>query len=125
VLELWKDTLVLPVIGVVDTQRSAQMTERLLSEVATRRAKSVIVDLTGVEVLDTATADRFASLAKAVRLLGARCIVTGIQPAVAQTMVAMGVDLGSVETLRNLSHALERSMRRARETTGRAQRSAT
>jgi rsbT co-antagonist protein RsbR len=114
VLEVWKDTLVLPVIGVVDTQRSAQMTERLLAEVAQRRARYVIVDLTGVEVLDTATADRFGSLARGVRMLGARCIVTGIQPAVAQTMVAMGVDLGGVETLRNLAHALDRPMRAAR-----------
>lgn len=113
VLEVWKDTLVLPVIGVVDTQRSAQMTERLLAEVASRRARYVIVDLTGVEVLDTATADRFGSLARGVRMLGARCIVTGIQPAVAQTMVAMGVDLGGVETLRNLAHALDRPMRAA------------
>jgi rsbT co-antagonist protein RsbR len=119
VLELWKDTLVLPVIGVVDTQRSAQMTERLLAEVASRRARFVVVDLTGVEILDTATADRFASLARAVRMLGARCIVTGIQPAVAQTMVAMGVDLGGVETFRNLAHALDRTMAAGAEPTAR------
>lgn len=112
VLELWRDVLALPVIGLVDTQRSAQMTERLLSEVATRRARYVIVDLTGVEVLDTGTADRFVALARSVRMLGAECVITGIRPSVAQTMVSMGVDLGGIVTLRNLAHALEWCMRR-------------
>jgi rsbT co-antagonist protein RsbR len=112
VLELWKDVLALPVIGLVDTQRSAQMTERLLGEVASRRARHVIVDLTGVEVLDTSTADRFVALARAVRMLGAQCVITGIQPSVAQTMVTMGVDLEGIVTLRNLAHALAWCMRR-------------
>lgn len=115
VLEVWRDVLALPVIGLVDTQRSAQMTERLLGEVASRRARQVIVDLTGVEVVDTATADRLVALARSVRMLGAECIVTGIRPAVAQTMVMAGVDLGGTVTLRNLAHALAWCMRRAEQ----------
>src|SRR5690606_29475559 len=67
VLELWEDVLVLPVIGLVDTQRSAQMTERALAEITRQRARFLVVDLTGVEVLDTSTADRFLRLARAVR----------------------------------------------------------
>jgi rsbT co-antagonist protein RsbR len=121
ILELWRDVLVLPVIGVVDTQRSAQMTERLLGEVASRRARRVIVDLTGVEVVDTATADRLVALARSVRLLGAECLITGIRPSVAQTMVTMGVDLGRIVTLRNLAHALEWCMRRERGPARRSQ----
>jgi rsbT co-antagonist protein RsbR len=112
VLEIWDEVLALPVIGVVDTQRSAQMTERLLAAVVASRARDVIVDLTGVELIDTSTADRLLKLARAVQLLGARCIVTGIQPAVAQTLVELGVDFGVLETRRNLKHALQACIRR-------------
>lgn len=112
VLELWEDVLVLPVIGLVDTQRSAQMTERALAEITRQRARFLVVDLTGVEVLDTSTADRFLRLARAVRLLGAECIVSGIQPAVARTLVEIGVSLDGLETKRNLRQALALCKRR-------------
>lgn len=112
VLEIWDDVLTLPVVGIVDTQRSAQMTERLLAEVVRSRAQHVIVDVTGVELIDTSTADRFLKLARSVQLLGARCIVTGIQPAVAQTLVELGVDFTALETHRNLKNALEACIRR-------------
>jgi rsbT co-antagonist protein RsbR len=112
VLEIWDDVLALPVVGIVDTQRSAQMTERLLAEVVRGRAQNVIVDLTGVELIDTSTADRFLKLARSVQLLGARCIVTGIQPSVAQTLVELGVEFASLETHRNLKNALEACIRR-------------
>lgn len=112
VLEIWDDILALPVVGIVDTQRSAQMTDKVLNEVVRSRAKYVIVDLTGVELIDTGTADRFLRLARSVQLLGARCIVTGIQPAVSQTLVELGVEFGTLETHRNLKSALEASIRR-------------
>lgn len=112
VLEIWDDVLALPVVGVVDTQRSAQMVERLLGEVVARRSRFVIVDLTGVDVIDTSTADRFLKLARAVELLGAQCIVTGIQPAVAQTLVELGVEFAGLATQRNLKRALEVCMAR-------------
>lgn len=115
VLELWEDVLVLPVIGLVDTQRSAQMTERALAEITRQRARFLVVDLTGVEVLDTSTADRFLRLARAVRLLGAECIVSGIQPAVARTLVEIGVSLEGLETKRNLRQALALCKRRLAE----------
>ncbi|MFT3928525.1 MAG: STAS domain-containing protein [Myxococcales bacterium] len=112
VLEIWNDVLALPVVGIVDTQRSARMTERLLAEVVRTRCRSVIVDLTGVELIDTSTADRFIKLARSVQLLGSRCLVTGIQPAVAQTLVELGVEFSALETHRNLKSALEASIRR-------------
>jgi rsbT co-antagonist protein RsbR len=67
----------------------------------------VVVDLTGVDIIDTATADRFVKLARAVELLGARCLVSGLQPAVAQTLVELGVQFAGLSTQRNLRHALE------------------
>ncbi|NJK31037.1 MAG: STAS domain-containing protein [Deltaproteobacteria bacterium] len=114
-LELWDDVLALPIVGLVDTQRSAEMTERLLAEVARGRWQHVIVDLTGVELIDTSTADRFLKLARGVQLLGARCIVTGIQPGVARTLVELGVDFGALETHRSLKNALEVCIRRSAE----------
>ena len=86
VLELWDDVLALPVIGIVDSKRSAEMMERLLEEIVRRQAEFVIIDITGVELVDTATADRFIKLVTAVEYLGARCMLTGVRGAVAQTL---------------------------------------
>jgi len=111
VLEIANDVLAVPVIGVVDTERSAVMSERILSEVVRTRSRFVVIDLTGVSVLDTSTADRLLKLSGAVRLLGAQCVVSGIQPAVAQTLVAIGVQLDGLVPHRDLEHALEHCMR--------------
>ncbi len=111
VLELWDDVLALPVIGIVDSKRSADMMERLLDEVVLRQAQFVIIDITGVELVDTATADRFLKLVTAVEFLGARCILTGVRSAVAQTLAALGVDLGTLLTLRTLKHGLHECLR--------------
>ncbi|HSO00272.1 MAG TPA: STAS domain-containing protein, partial [Candidatus Nanopelagicales bacterium] len=70
------------------------------------QSRHVIIDLTGVEMIDTRTADHFLKLIKAVALLGAQCRITGIRPAVAQTLVDLGVNLGGVRASRTLKHAL-------------------
>src|SRR5262249_52282200 len=102
VLELWEDVLALPVIGVVDTVRSTRMMEKALSEVTSRRCRFVILDLTGVDVIDTSTADRFIRLARSIELLGADCVISGVQPAVAQTLTDLGVSFRGLTTQRNL-----------------------
>ncbi len=107
VLEVWDDVLALPVIGVVDTQRSALMTERVLAEVVAKKSKYVVVDLTGVEIVDTSTADRLIKLSRSVGMLGAECVVSGIQPAVAQTLIELGVELTGLFAQRNLKRALD------------------
>jgi rsbT co-antagonist protein RsbR len=111
ILELWEDVLALPVIGVVDSRRSAEMMERLLDEIVRSQSRFVIIDLTGVEVIDTSTADHFMKLVKAVGLIGARCVLTGIRPAVAQTLVDLDVNFGTLETLRNLKYGLRYCLR--------------
>jgi rsbT co-antagonist protein RsbR len=111
ILELWESVLALPVIGVVDSKRSAEMTERLLAEVVARQARFVIVDLTGVELIDTKTADHFVKMVRAVELVGASCMVSGIRPAVAQTLVELGIDFANLKTLGNLRHALAQAIR--------------
>ncbi len=111
ILRVWDDVLALPVIGMVDSRRSAEMMETLLTEVVERRCKYVIIDITGVEIVDTKTADHFIKIMKSAELLGTHCIMTGIQPAVAQTLVELGVDLSSIRTLRNLQEGLRECLR--------------
>ncbi len=112
ILQVWDDVLVLPVIGLVDTRRSVEIMERLLAEIVDKQSRFVILDITGVEVVDTKTADHFIKLMKAAELLGATCILTGIRPAVAQTLADIGVDLSSVTTLRNLQAGLKECLKR-------------
>ena len=107
ILQVAQGVLVLPIIGVLDSQRSAQISERLLEEIVRSRASSVIIDVTGVEGMDTRTADRFAKLARGIELLGARCLLSGVQPRVAETLVALGVELAALAPFRNLAHALQ------------------
>ena len=111
ILQLWEGILVLPVIGFVDSARSQQMMERLLEEIVERQARHVIIDVTGVAVMDTQTADYFTKIFNSVKLLGAQCLLTGIRPAVAQTLVHIGVQLDQVTTRRNLQQGLQECLR--------------
>ena len=103
--------LTLPVIGTVDTERSSDMMDALLSRVVEDQASHVIIDITGVTVLDTRTADHFIRMAKAVRLLGASCFLTGISPSIAQTMAQLGIDTSGTRTRRRLADALKEAQR--------------
>jgi rsbT co-antagonist protein RsbR len=111
ILEVWDDVLVMPIIGMVDSRRTADMVQRLLAEVARSQASYVIVDLTGVEIVDTRTADHLIKLIRKVEVIGSRCVLTGIRPAVAETLVDIGVDFGRITTLRNLKHGLREAIR--------------
>jgi rsbT co-antagonist protein RsbR len=106
VIEIWDDILTLPIVGVVDTKRSVDMTERLLHAIVDRQARCVIIDITGVDIVDTATADHFVKMIRASDMLGAYCVVSGISPDVAQTLTRIGVELDGVRTLRSLKDAL-------------------
>jgi rsbT co-antagonist protein RsbR len=106
VLEIWDDVLAVPLVGTLDSQRSQEVMEKLLSSIVTYKVRFVIVDLTGVQVVDTRTADHLIKIAQAAGLLGTRCIVTGINPAVAQSIVELGIDLSDVITRRNLKEGL-------------------
>jgi rsbT co-antagonist protein RsbR len=114
ILQLWDDVVALPIIGVIDQQRGEQIMERLLDEVSRSRARFVILDVTGVETVDTRTADHFLRVARSAGLLGATCLMTGIQPAVAQTLVTLGAELGSLITKATLGEGLAECIRRSR-----------
>lgn len=106
VMEVWDDVLVLPVVGVVDTRRSLEIMNTLLDRIVATKARCVIIDITGVEVVDTKTADYLLRVSRAANLLGTRCVLTGLSSAVAQTLVDIGADLTEVRTLRSLKDGL-------------------
>lgn len=112
IIEVWEGVLCMPIVGVMDSSRSADMMNALLQTVSDKGAEYVIVDVTGIEVMDTRTADQFIRTARAVQLLGAECVLTGINPRIAQTIVHMGLDLESVKTLRSLRSALQEFINR-------------
>ncbi|MBK7828012.1 PAS domain-containing protein [Nannocystis sp.] len=111
IIQVWDDIVTMPVVGLVDSMRAADMKNSLLETVARTGAKFAIVDLTGVDTVDTATADHLLKVMRAVGLLGARCVITGIQPSVAQIIVALGLDMHGVITLRSLREGLKYCMR--------------
>jgi rsbT co-antagonist protein RsbR len=106
IMEVWDNVLCLPIVGVVDTKRSMDIMDKLLETIVRSQSKCVIIDITGVEIVDTKTADYLLKVVHAAQLLGAECVLTGINPAVAQTLVEIGADLSSVKTLRNLKAGL-------------------
>jgi rsbT co-antagonist protein RsbR len=106
VMEVWDGILCLPIVGIMDSTRSADMTDALLRAVVATRARCTIIDITGIEVMDTHTADHFIRMAKAVRLLGAECVLTGINPQIAQTVIHMGLDMADLISHRSLRDAL-------------------
>jgi rsbT co-antagonist protein RsbR len=107
IIQVWDEVLCLPVIGTVDSGRTADMMQGLLEAIVREQARYAIVDLTGVEVVDTSTADHLIQLFRAAKVLGVDGILCGIRPAVAQTVVALGLELGSVRTMRSLRDALK------------------
>lgn len=125
VLRVARDVLVMPIIGVVDAARSGRAAERLLEEVAASRARWVIVDVTGIEIIDTTTADLFARVTRAVQLLGCQASISGMRPAVARTMVDLGLSLESTPSYRSLRQALEATLvERSATRRGRARKGA-
>lgn len=111
IIQVWNSVLALPIMGSLDSRRAADMMDRLLGDIVRTRSRFTILDLTGVDVVDTATADHLIKIVKAVELLGARAVITGIRPAVAQTMASLGMDLSQLTTLGNLQEGLKACMR--------------
>jgi anti-anti-sigma factor len=111
-IPIYDGILVLPLVGNIDTGRAAQVMEAVLTGIAREHASAVIVDVTGVPVIDTGVANHLVQVTQAAQLLGARCLLVGIKPEVAQTLVQLGVNLNSIVTRSDLqagvAFALER-----------------
>jgi rsbT co-antagonist protein RsbR len=117
IMEVWEGILCLPIVGIMDSTRSADMTDALLRAVVAARARATIIDITGIEVMDTHTADHFIRMAKSVRLLGAECVLTGINPQIAQTVVHMGLQMAEIMSHRSLRDALQHFIIQRRSST--------
>ena len=125
IIEVWDGVLCLPVVGIVDSRRSAEMMDALLKNIVEKRCQCVIVDITGVDVVDTQAADYFIKMVRAASLLGTKCMITGISPQIAQTLTHIGVDLAGIQTKRNLQAGLEESFEKMNiEVTYKGQRGA-
>jgi anti-anti-sigma regulatory factor len=115
VLEVWDQVLVVPIIGVIDEKRGAEITETVLAAVVEKQARFVLLDLTGMDVVDTSMADRLLRVLRATSLLGATCMLTGIRPSVAHFLVDLDVNMGIVQTHRALRDGLRECLRRMHE----------
>lgn len=111
VLQVRERLLILPIIGVVDSQRARQLTEQLLRGIRNNRAKVVVMDITGVPAVDSTVANHLVQTVEASRLLGATVIVTGLSPEIAQTLVTIGVDLTKMNTVGDLQGGIEEAER--------------
>jgi len=107
VLQLREELLILPIIGAIDSQRARQLTEQLLHAIRDKRAKVVVVDITGVPTVDSRVANHLVQTVDATRLMGATLIITGLSAEVAQTLVTIGVDLSKINTVGDLQGGIE------------------
>jgi rsbT co-antagonist protein RsbR len=112
VVALWDNILALPVIGTLDSARTQVVMESLLQKIVDTSAAIAIIDITGVPTVDTLTAQHLLKTVAAARLMGADCIISGIRPQIAQTIVHLGVDLGTVITRATLADAFAVALRR-------------
>jgi rsbT co-antagonist protein RsbR len=111
VLQVRDRLLILPIIGMVDTPRARQLTEQLLAAIQASRAKVVVIDITGVATIDRTVANHLVQAVEASRLMGASAILTGLSSKIAQTLVDLGVDLGTMRTEGDLQGGLEEGER--------------
>jgi rsbT co-antagonist protein RsbR len=111
ILPLYEGILVMPLVGAIDSFRAGQMMEKLLTTIAERQSDIVIIDITGVPVIDTAVANYLLQTVRAAQLLGARIIMVGIGPEIAQTIVQLGVDLSKMTVGATLQSGIELALR--------------
>lgn len=116
VVKLWQGILALPIIGTLDSARTQVVMENLLQSVVATNSKYAIIDITGVPTVDTLVAQHLLKTITAARLMGAECIISGIRPQIAQTIVHLGINLQDVITKANLSDAFALALQRSGNT---------
>lgn len=122
VVELWQGILGLPLIGTFDSKRTQLVMETLLKRLAETQSEVAIIDITGVPMVDTLTAQHLLKTVSAATLMGAQCIISGVRPQIAQTIVHLGIDLGDVPTKASLAGALALGFKRMGLAVGPARR---
>jgi rsbT co-antagonist protein RsbR len=112
VVKLWEGILALPLIGSLDSARTQVVMESLLQQILATGSETAIIDITGVPMVDTLVAQHLLKTVAAARLMGADCIISGVRPQIAQTIVHLGVELGNVTTKATLADAFRVALRR-------------
>ena len=113
VVQLWDNVLALPLIGTLDSSRTQVVMQNLLEAIVTTRSDFAIIDITGVPVVDTLVAQHLLKTVSAARLMGADCLISGIRPQIAQTIIHLGVDLTNVTTKATLADAFAVALQRS------------
>lgn len=111
VIRVWEEILVLPIIGTLDSSRTQVIMESLLTEIVNTGSSIAILDISGVPAVDSLVAQHLIKTVSAARLMGAECIISGIRPEIAQTIVHLGINLADIETKSTLASALKHSFR--------------
>lgn len=109
-IPVFEGITVMPLVGTIDTERAKQIMENLLKGAVKHRSEVVLIDITGVPVVDTMVAHHIIQAADAVRLIGAKCMLVGIRPEIAQTIVNLGIDLNQFTTKNNLKKGIEAAL---------------
>jgi methyl-accepting chemotaxis protein len=112
VTKIWDGVLFAPIVGIVDSKRSVDIMNKALASIADTRASTLLLDIGGVAVVDTAVANHLIKIAKAAVLMGCKTIISGISPAIAQTIAELGIDLGSIQTTSTIESALRDAITR-------------
>jgi rsbT co-antagonist protein RsbR len=111
VTAIWRDVLLLPIVGIVDSKRSQDIMSAMLTKISEVEAKVIILDIGGVAIVDTAVANHLIKITKATKLMGCECTISGVSPAIAQTIVELGINVGEIRTTATLRDALEAAFR--------------
>ncbi len=106
VTQIWQDVLFLPIVGIVDSKRAQEIMNAALTKISQTQSRAFIMDISGVAVVDTAVANYLIKVTKATRLMGCECTISGLSPAIAQTIVELGIDVGTVTTTATMQDAL-------------------
>lgn len=112
ITEIWDGVLTLPIIGTLDSSRTMLMMEALLNRIASDRASAVVMDVTGVRSINSQVSHHLIQMVRAIQLMGADAILTGIRPEIARALTSLNIDLGSVTTRASLSDGLKEAFRR-------------
>jgi rsbT co-antagonist protein RsbR len=106
VTNIWEGILLLPIVGLIDSRRARDVMNATLEKIAESQARIFILDISGVGVVDTAVANHLIKISRATRLMGCECVISGVSPAIAQTVVELGIDVGDVRTTATMKDAL-------------------
>ncbi|WP_345567770.1 STAS domain-containing protein [Nonomuraea rosea] len=113
VVKLWEGILAVPLVGTLDSARTQVVMEKLLEGLVETGAEHAVIDITGVPAVDTEVAQHLLKTVMAARLMGAECVISGIRPQIAQTIVALGIEFGDIVTKSSLADALAHTLRRS------------